>query len=903
MTTYFDFVLQPGYCGPLNYFFYGDDDLLVFLSETTVSEDGTVTVGETKQVADIGGVHSSLGMYVDLWEFIDGAEAIKNSAGETIATGILNDGEKKTYRLSVYYTERGASGSSCYMRFTVPFEELAIDPITFDQELQVEKIVKSNSEEDKGVYAFELDLENPNGDPMVNQYPYKRYNAKGEEINTSNASIVTGTKFFLRDGEKILISDLPKDTDENVSGYKYTVKELGKVDPDSEGYPDTLNPNTAKVIPLTTTDSTTFMTGTIEGGLGQNLTLGNNFEDEFEKTNYVRFINALEPGMLELEKVLSQDTEPTDKDFTFNIDFKKADGTPLNTFSWLKSNNLDTNWVEQADVELTDGKGQLSFKAGEKVMIYNLPEGATYTITEAKDTYYGVKEINVTGSGEAMTDLESGKVTGTIAVEGNVTDSGQKQPSNSIQYVNAKRGTGGLTVTKEVTGTHGNKEQEFHFTVTLEDKTFSGTYGDMEFTGGVATFTLKHGESATATGLPAGVTYKVTESEADQDGYVTTQKGAEGTIPEGETVTASFTNTKEVTAPEPKPGNLKVSKTVGGNAGDKEKEFHFTVTLGDKTLSGTYGDMEFTGGVATFTLKHGESATATGLPAGITYTVTEDDYSKDGYVITQKGAEGTIPEGETVTASFTNTKEVTAPEPKPGNLKVSKTVGGNAGDKEKEFHFTVMLEDKTLSGTYGDMEFTGGVATFTLKHGESATATGLPAGVTYKVTESEADQDGYVTTQKGAEGTIPEGETVTASFTNTKEVTAPEPKPGNLKVSKTVGGNAGDKEKEFHFTVTLGDKTLSGTYGDMEFTGGVATFTLKHGESATATGLPAGVTYKVTESEADQDGYVTTQKGAEGTIPEDEIVTASFTNTKEVTAPEPKPGNLKVSKTVRRKCG
>ena len=62
----------------------------------------------------------------------------------------------------------------------------------------------------------------------------------------------------------------------------------------------------------------------------------------------------------------------------------------------------------------------------------------------------------------------------------------------------------------------------------------------------------------------------------------------------------------------------------------REKEFHFTVTLGDKTLSGTYGDMEFTGGVATFTLKHGESATATGLPAGITYTVTEDDYSKDG---------------------------------------------------------------------------------------------------------------------------------------------------------------------------------------------------------------------------------------------------------------------------------
>ena len=59
----------------------------MFLSETTVSEDGTVTVDHTKsvQVADMGGVHSSLGMYVDLWEFINGAEDIKNSDGETIA--------------------------------------------------------------------------------------------------------------------------------------------------------------------------------------------------------------------------------------------------------------------------------------------------------------------------------------------------------------------------------------------------------------------------------------------------------------------------------------------------------------------------------------------------------------------------------------------------------------------------------------------------------------------------------------------------------------------------------------------------------------------------------------------------------------------------------------------------
>ena len=62
-------------------------------------------------------------------------------------------------------------------------------------------------------------------------------------------------------------------------------------------------------------------------------------------------------------------------------------------------------------------------------------------------------------------------------------------------------------------------------------------------------------------------------------------------------------------------------------------------------------------------------------------------------------------------------------------------------------------------------------------------------------------------------------------------------------MSKTiVSDRAADANKEFTFTVTLGDTTISGTYGDMTFTNGVATVTLKGGESATTTGLPTEVT-------------------------------------------------------------
>lgn len=73
------------------------------------------------------------------------------------------------------------------------------------------------------------------------------------------------------------------------------------------------------------------------------------------------------------------------------------------------------------------------------------------------------------------------------------------------------------------------------------------------------------------------------------------------------------------------------------------------------------------------------------------------------------------------------------------------------------------------------MEFKDGAAAFTLKHGESATAEGLPAGVTYEVTEAEADQDGYVTTSRGAKGTIEKDATSTAAFTNTKNITPIDP--------------------------------------------------------------------------------------------------------------------------------
>ena len=88
----------------------------------------------------------------------------------------------------------------------------------------------------------------------------------------------------------------------------------------------------------------------------------------------------------------------------------------------------------------------------------------------------------------------------------------------------------------------------------------------------------------------------------------------------------AFTNTyasgETPTPPAPgkETGSLPVSKTIAGDAGDKTAAFPFTATLSDASINGTFGGMTFIDGVATFELAHGETVTATGLPAGVRYT-------------------------------------------------------------------------------------------------------------------------------------------------------------------------------------------------------------------------------------------------------------------------------------------
>ena len=357
-------------------------------------------------------------------------------------------------------------------------------------------------------------------------------------------------------------------------------------------------------------------------------------------------------------------------------------------------------------------------------------------------------------------------------------------------------------------------------------------------------------------------------------------------------LTALFTGDVTVKVKnDPIVGHLAVQKTVDGNAGDTNKDWHFTIELKNAgmPLSGTFvytgtsvpgvptpegGVLTLDGeGKATIQLRHGQTITIRDIAPGVSYTVTEVEGNADGYVTTFQNAEGLIPENGTATAAFTNTKNVF------GGLTVTKTVEGDAGDTGKDWHFTVTLDDSGISGLYGGMFFTNGVAAFTLRHGEEIAATGLPAGISYTVTESEANQAGYLTTVTGDRGQIPAEGTARAAFINTKSVPR-----GNLTVSKTVSGRNPAPSTPFGFTVTLDDRMVNGRYGGMTFHSGVAEFTLRHGESVTASGLPAGVGYLVQE-DADE-AYAVSSEGAEGTIIQDSTAEASFVNRRVVLPPK-----------------
>ena len=172
-------------------------------------------------------------------------------------------------------------------------------------------------------------------------------------------------------------------------------------------------------------------------------------------------------------------------------------------------------------------------------------------------------------------------------------------------------------------------------------------------------------------------------------------------------------------------GNLTISKEIvltegQGTEIDTDKEFTFTVTLtgtNGQPLTGTYqyqiGDgeaqeLDFNdNGQATLNLKHNESATITGLPDGADYTVTEADYTADGYTTTTPDNDSGKITADGVTVDFTNTYRpsgiIIGGDDTEAGITVQKTFTGRDWAADDSFEFTIQNTEKPESAATAPM--------------------------------------------------------------------------------------------------------------------------------------------------------------------------------------------------------
>ncbi len=564
-----------------------------------------------------------------------------------------------------------------------------------------------------------------------------------------------------------------------------------------------------------------------------------------------------------------------------------------------------------------------------------LPVGVAYTVAETENDAYAttieqptvILQAKNTEDAPAEVVVTNAHNPGTLTISKRVSD----------PYLNGRGGAEEKQFKFEVSLFSDTNSPATIDKATLQ---IGSESKELTFTDGKATLTLENGQTAVIKSLDLntvkgykveeiayaapGVSAEVTEGWTEiEESYTTTANGQPTTIAAGEigeniSASAAFVNTF-------KTGALSVTKEVYG-VGNTAIRFPMVLTLsGDVyeehqeqfTPERLEAACRSSGVSATaavgadqaeisFSLRGGQTLTLSDLPMGIAFSVRETTANTDGfhtvYKLNGKETDFTdtvikngAPQAVTVENRYAS-----------ADLTIAKRVDGG-GSAARAFdirielpgtEFTSVTKDRSYQVDYeakssfregaapDSIRFNGGIGVLTLYSGESATIKDLPQGVYFNITEPDAGEHGYaVTYEKDGESAATCGYTLSSNMSVTVVNTY---SAGALTVTKLVNGAAGEKDRAFNFTVTLNDSSVQGPRGDgVTFENGVASFTLKHGESKLIRGLSTGVGYTVTETEADQDGYTTTYTNQNGTIGATTVAAVTVTNHRDAAAEPP----------------
>lgn len=183
-----DFMLSPGYTGPLDVFTYGDDDVWVLAAQ--VDGNGNVKQDTVVMISDLGGVHDSVGSYVSLWDKIGkvpyGAEA-------------------QTWRLFFFWLERDGVKADTGLLVTLP--ELGERKERDTASL----LVEASNYDSTGAGITRTFLLDDSSD--------NRYHAIADD--GSEMTIASGTEFTINGGDYVSIGGL-------TPGSEIIVSETGR---------------------------------------------------------------------------------------------------------------------------------------------------------------------------------------------------------------------------------------------------------------------------------------------------------------------------------------------------------------------------------------------------------------------------------------------------------------------------------------------------------------------------------------------------------------------------------------------------------------------------------------------------------------------------------------------------
>lgn len=321
------------------------------------------------------------------------------------------------------------------------------------------------------------------------------------------------------------------------------------------------------------------------------------------------FLNIFYPGagsLIVTKEVQGDEADPENL-FTFEVEFSDGGRYPY---------YVNTEYVAHTEA----GRATIQLRHEDTLLFAGLPEGIGYTVREIDANTGGYLSL-------------SESYTGTV-IAGEIT----------LPFVNyndsAPGDSGSLAFNKLVSGVGGDLSKEFAFTVTFSD---GGSYGYRIDDGELVIHTsgekisIISGQQVVFENVPTGTGYTITEDDYLGDYYYASIIETNGVIiPGGPHGSILFENRYVDPV-------LILRKIVAGEISDSDvgREFWFTVIVN--------------GEVQRVSIQDGQEIRIP-IPPNAVFTVEEDNYVPDGFVLTSERKEPVLVEGIWIyEIIFTNT--------------------------------------------------------------------------------------------------------------------------------------------------------------------------------------------------------------------------------------------------------